>query len=268
LAPPKEDALKKIARLVPSLLILGGCGSPPDHEVAETESPVVETVMQTEPGFYQDLSWDPDGSRLLVSVLDWGSGPGGFSYRIYEIRVDGSGSGPLTNGPRDRWTSWAPSGSRVAFPSVQSENEDICTMSADGSDWTRLTNDPAPDSHPQFSPDGTRIAFVSRRNGEAELYLMSADGTGATRIAEGVWPTWSTDGARILYGGEDGLYEVDLAGTGASRTLPGAVNFARVSPGGSWLGYIVSDSAEVTVHIARLDGSDHSVLLRRPKPDW
>ena len=55
-------------------------------------------------------------------------------------------------------------------------------MNADGSNQTRLTNNPAYDFSPIFSPDGTRIAFGSRRDNNIEIYVMNADGSNQTRL--------------------------------------------------------------------------------------
>src|SRR4030095_9847092 len=68
-------------------------------------------------------------------------------------------------------------------------NYDIYVIDANGSNQTRLTNDPAFDSSPLFSPDGTRIAFLSDRdkidNGwgyNDKIYVMNADGSSQTRL--------------------------------------------------------------------------------------
>jgi TolB protein len=63
---------------------------------------------------------------------------------------------------------------------------DVFVMNADGSDVTRLTDDPALDIGPAWSPDGTRIAFTSDRTGHSSIYLMKPDGTGITLLADGV----------------------------------------------------------------------------------
>jgi TolB protein len=66
--------------------------------------------------------------------------------------------------------------------SDRDENYEIYVMNADGSNQTRLTNNPASDGWPCFSPDGTKIAFESLRDGDFEIYVMNADGSNQTRI--------------------------------------------------------------------------------------
>ena len=57
-------------------------------------------------------------------------------------------------------------------------------MSADGSNQTRLTNNPAEDRFPVWSPDGSRIVFTSDRDGMLNIYVIKADGSRATRLTD------------------------------------------------------------------------------------
>jgi Tol biopolymer transport system component len=66
--------------------------------------------------------------------------------------------------------------------SERAGNREIYTMSADGSDQTRLTHNEALDSHPTWSPDGTQIAFVSERDGRGDIYIIRVDGFHLTRL--------------------------------------------------------------------------------------
>jgi TolB protein len=73
---------------------------------------------------------------------------------------------------------------------------DIYVMQADGSNQTRLTDDPADDRDPVWSPDGQWIAFISLRDGVSELYVMRADGSAQTRLTDDAEtetgrPAWS-----------------------------------------------------------------------------
>jgi Tol biopolymer transport system component len=79
----------------------------------------------------------------------------------------------------------------------------------DGTNETRLTNNPAGDEHPLWSPDGQKIAFESLRDGPIDIYVIDADGTNEgrltqtdsdpeTRINLGL-PVWSPDGNKIAF---------------------------------------------------------------------
>ncbi len=76
-------------------------------------------------------------------------------------------------------------------------------MNADGSGQTRLTNDPAQDTRPDWSPDGMKIAFVRFRDGNFEVYVMNADGSGQTNLTNigsaEIDPAWSPDGTKITF---------------------------------------------------------------------
>ena len=98
-------------------------------------------------------------------------------------------------------------------------------MDADGSNPTRLTDNPASDIVPAWSPDGTKIAFASRRDGNPEVYVMDADGSNPTRLTDnptfdGV-PAWSPDGTKIAFAsGRDGnpeVYVMDADGSNQTR---------------------------------------------------
>ena len=73
-----------------------------------------------------------------------------------------------------------PAQTKIAFTSFRGQNFGIYVMNADGSDQTRLTNNPAPDSGPSWSPDGKKIAFMSRSDENLdiiEIYVMNTDGS-------------------------------------------------------------------------------------------
>ncbi len=70
------------------------------------------------------------------------------------------------------------------------------------------------------------------------------------------------------YSAADGLRLIDPAGGESTLLLAGEVSFGRLSPDGSRLGVIETESGFVTVYTARRDGSYRRALLRRPKPDW
>lgn len=124
------------------------------------------------------------------------------------------------------------SNGKIAFESNASGNYEIYVVDPDGSDLTKLTNDPAIDRSPAWSPDGTKIAFQSRRNGNFDLFVMFADGTGLTQItndpADEKQPAWSPDGSRIAYARLDGATGANaLWIVGADGSNPQAIDYDR-----------------------------------------
>ncbi|NIR42403.1 MAG: DUF5050 domain-containing protein [Gemmatimonadetes bacterium] len=218
--------------LVASLCVWG-CGEAPREgpaEEAEMAGGSAAPLAPTDTVFFQELSWSPDGSSLLLSVLGFGPGPDGYTYQIYRVDADGSALVRLTDGPRDYWTSWSPDGSRIAFAALTDENLDIYVMAPDGTNRVRLTDDPAKDTHPYWFADGSRLVFTSDRTGDPQIYVMKADGSGVRQVSDVAGELWnpvpSPAGDRIVYyapdeSGEDYVYVMNLDGSDRTKLAPG-----------------------------------------------
>jgi hypothetical protein len=61
----------------------------------------------------------------------------------------------------------------IAF---QRDDGDIYRVNPDGTNFLRLTDDPAQDNNPQWSPGGTKILYNSDRNGTHDIFVMNDDG--------------------------------------------------------------------------------------------
>jgi Tol biopolymer transport system component len=96
-------------------------------------------------------------------------------------------------------------------------------MNADGTDSTRLTEDPEPEYDPTRSPVGTKIAFTSAVGPDAEMYVMGADETNPMNLTddEGLNeydPAWSPGGGKIIFAGhrsgDQVIIAINIDGTG------------------------------------------------------
>jgi Tol biopolymer transport system component len=255
--------------------------------MAEAGSEAVEAAA---PIFYQEASWAPGGSDLLLSRFD------DDRYRIYQLDLRSGHMQRLTEGP-DYWTSWAPDGTRFAFKSNRDGNGEIYVARADGSDPHPISRDPADETTPAWSPDGRTIAFVSNRSGRYQLYLMDPDGRQQRRVAEtpgetynpawsptgdrlayfttndgdwieiigtdghnrvriglGVFPSWSPDGTQILLSRDRRIFSITLAGRNEALLIEDG--FAgRWSPTGDRIAFIRGQWPRSEVFVAAADGS-------------
>jgi TolB protein len=150
-------------------------------------------------------NWSPDGRKVVFNSF-WGGLP---KRDIYVIDIDGAGLTKLTQDPDplvpidDTRPDWSPDGSRIAFQSNRTGNNEIFLMNPDGTDVLQLTSHAATDAAPEWSPDGERIAFQSNRDGNDDIWVMNADGSGLVQLTDNdvrdAKPSWSRDGKRIAF---------------------------------------------------------------------
>lgn len=115
----------------------------------------------------------------------------------------------LTTGTyQDRWPTWSPTGTQIAFVSNRSGNFDLYVMENDGSQLTQVTRTPNTETMPAWSPDGNELVYVSSEildSGIEESKLMSIrlDSGVTTQLTFGPnndhSPSWSVDGKYVAF---------------------------------------------------------------------
>ncbi len=137
---------------------------------------------------YSRMSLAPDGSKQAVVKED--------SNRVLQIQIR-----DLTyDGDRQVTTlknisydpSWSPRGDLIAFVSKDAGNDEIYTITPDGSIIQKLTaRSNSWDKHPSFSPDGSQIVFFSNRDSNRrQLWIMNADGSNQRNLSNNQYEDW------------------------------------------------------------------------------
>ena len=227
-------------------------------EVTGPPFPVLEGV-QTKNSGASNFGLSPDGSLVYFS----GGRSGSARDLVLTWNHRDGGQEQLKAPPR--WylePSISPDGMRVAV-SVGGENGDIWIWDFERETTTRLTFDPAAESHPIWTPDGQWIVFRSNRDGRARnLYWKKADGTGEVeRLTKGSNDhrpnSVSPDGKRIVFsdtsapGGSD-LHVLSLEGERRSEPLVVAERLQEggaISPNGRWLAYASNETGNPEIYV-------------------
>lgn len=157
-------------------------------------------------------SWSPKGDKIAFVGITRGTAD------IYTFDLQSETLVPLTTDHHDDIDpKWSPDGEYIAFSSDRDSypedapegdgfiygQYDIYTIKADGTDITRITDDPASDASPAWSPDGRKLVFASDRTGISNLYITDLDSLETfpiTNVIGGCFsPEWSSDGKRIVF---------------------------------------------------------------------
>ena len=182
-------------------------------------------------------SWSPSGESILYTSFRYANRP------LLFVSTRGHGKpGRVLSRLGDRAGVYrgvfAPTGPKLAVAMSAGEAAEIFSVSLDGKDLKRLTNNRAIDVSPTWSPDASRIAFVSDRSGSPQIYVMNADGGDQRRLTfQGSYnsnPAWSPDGRWIAYETRlEGQFDIWLIDPTGSTNVP-LVSHPRSDEGPSW----------------------------------
>jgi Tol biopolymer transport system component len=174
--------------------------------------------------------------------------------------------------------AWSPDGTRLAFVSARSGDEEIYVARANGAGIRRLTALPGPDLSPAWSTDGKHLAW-SRKG---EIWTMSAVGSNKRRVVKKAqaWhehhsPTWYA--ARIVYSSNRvSNFNTELFVVPAKRLtftqggdgVLGDDSMPDFSSDGRRIVFTSNRDQQGEIYVMNANGSGQTRLTSRPGDDW
>ena len=125
-----------------------------------------ETRLTSDPADETSPTWSPDGATIAFQSNKEGASG------IYQMDADGTGVRQLVGGDHpDVNPGWSPDGTLILFNSVRGSgpSDEIYVANADGSEVTRLTNNPATDFSARWAPRRRGVEV-----GEASIIVPAA----------------------------------------------------------------------------------------------
>ena len=121
-----------------------------------------------------DPALSPDGSQVVYTHAFVDPESKEYRSQLHIVAANGeSAARQFTGGTRnDTSARWFPDGTKVAFVSNRSGENQIWMLPLDGGEAVQLTRMRYGASNPRISPDGLKIAFVARMLPEDELASM------------------------------------------------------------------------------------------------
>ncbi|HEY9502513.1 MAG TPA: hypothetical protein VIR01_12855, partial [Pyrinomonadaceae bacterium] len=163
--------------------------SVPDEGIARRPSRVSAANL------IESASLSPKGERVMVSARG----------DIFSAPIEKGPTRNLTHssGAHDKWPTWSPDGSQVAFISDMSGEEELYLQPQDGSrPPEQVTHGGAAMRYaPEWAPDGKRIAFSDK---DGKLYVLTLADRKIVEIADSIRGqirdyTWSPRGNYLAF---------------------------------------------------------------------
>jgi Tol biopolymer transport system component len=134
-----------------------------------------------------------------------------YQVDLWRVPLSPGGASSSVAPTTDEWSfhpDISPDGSRVAFVSTRSGEQDVWVAGADGQAARRVTSlTNARVETPRWSPDGQRLLFAARLGGgRSDVFVIDAQGGPARRLtskggrSDAVAPSWSRDGKSVYFG--------------------------------------------------------------------
>ena len=162
---------------------------------------------------------------------------------------------------------------KIAFTSRRDGNAEIYVMNPDGTDQTRLTDNPTDDHTPAWSPEGTRIAFV-RKCLERSQSPVHGNALGRLLVKSGSDFYDAIQTAKhSLFAPESRnseIYVMNADGTGQTRLTKNSMLDANPawSPDGTRITFVSDRDDNPEIYVMNADGTGQTRLTNNSVGDW
>ena len=185
---------------------------------------------------------------------------------------DGTDKKQLTNTPEKNGDpTWSYDGKYIFFEKFIEGDWEIFRMDSDGSNITRLTNNPQNyDWHPFAHTSEYKVLFESGKPEEYSIYIMDMDGQNITELNnqdfEKRVPSISLDGKKIIFQGfldrNYDLFLMDSQGLNVTNVTNSDMNegHASISPDNKLIAYQGEIEKTPQIFIMDIDGSNRKML--------
>jgi len=217
-------------------------------------------------------SWSKDGKRILFSR----SSADKKTSDLFTVKADGSEPIQLTkDAKRNSHPQFSPDGKRIVFTSTRdSDKNQLYVMNSDGTNIKRLTTDPAVGYfNPIWSPDSKKIVYYAEKGDQKDqIWTIKPDGSNQIlltgNVGHNTFPSFSPDGKSIIFNstrdGEQAIYTMNSADGANLKRVAGIKSyFARYSPNGKKIAFIVGGFPKNDVYIADADGSNQVKITNK-----
>ncbi len=239
--------------------------------VLDDPEPVV-----TPSSYSRHISFSRDGKRMAYVQTRNTSNIQGVDFDLSNYSTIGEPYW-ITKGEREiARPELSPDGTRFVLRLIKPTQDDVVTVSRDGTEWRDVTNDEPFDRYVRWSPDGKRLTFASDRNGGGEVWVCNADGTGLKQLTfsqdpqkPAGFPIWSADGTKIAVSYNESVFLIDSSTGQHLSDIPamsGTTGFISWdwSPDGTMLGGVIQKGEERWVGVYSFASKAHELLAKIP----
>jgi Tol biopolymer transport system component len=200
------------------------------------------------------------GARQTIADMDW-----------YQVRIGPDLEGWVAAGPDHGWLRLVEDGAVTFACSGCGESSSVVSVTPFGdADLTTVGSAEDELIEWSWSPDGTRlVAARGMTTLPSRIVVLDGDGTELANLGIGAGPTWSPDGARLAWIGDDGLIVTDDELAPTTVDIGGLSNGAPFwSPDGTRFALVASEDpgaidAPVSLFVVPATGGE-AVRLTEP----